>query len=187
MAVGPAQAGGGWRAEGQLPLPGQGQGQTPPSLLLAWPPSPSPQGSPSALTELGLLQAPPQAPVGCGLLTALHVQTCLVASTVGPCGAARPATRRSLCARGHRDIHVPSVLRDVGTPMCSQGRGPWDRSVGQGVARPRPSPLPALRGDGRRGHGSLLGPGFQTLLSAEQSQGSSQDLTRSRCFHVLPG
>lgn len=55
---------------------------------------PASGGGPSALTEPGLHWAPPQA------LTALHVQACLAVSTAGPCGASRPATRRSLCVRG---------------------------------------------------------------------------------------
>ena len=57
-----------------------------------------------------------------------------------------------------------------------------------GVARPRPSPLPALQGDGRHRHRSLPGSGFQTLPSAEQDQGFfSQDLTRSQAnLGVLP-
>ena len=136
-------AGWGWVEDGRAAAsawPGAGQGQTPPSLLPAWPPSPRPRGSPSALTELGLLQAPPQAPVGCGLLTALHMQTCLAASTVGPCGASRPATRRSFCARGHHDIHVPSVLGDVGTPMCPQGPGTLGQVSRSGGGPPQAQP-----------------------------------------------
>lgn len=46
VAVGPAQAGGGQRPEGQLHLPGQGWGQTPPSLLPAWAPVSLPPGEP---------------------------------------------------------------------------------------------------------------------------------------------
>ena len=80
-----------------------------------------PRESPSALTEPGLLWAPSQAPVGCGLLTALHVQTCLMASTAGPCGATRPNTRRSLCGQGHRDTRVPSGPRDLRTGQLVQG------------------------------------------------------------------
>ena len=46
VAVGPAQAGGGQRPEGQLHLPGQGWGQIPPSLLPAWAPVSLPPGWP---------------------------------------------------------------------------------------------------------------------------------------------
>lgn len=70
--------------------------------------------------------------MGCGLLTALHTQTCLAASSGAMWGLSPshqalllcPGTSRypcALCARGCRDSHVPSGPRDLGTGQSVRG------------------------------------------------------------------